>query len=61
MQGYEGEKGRKGTNALYYYGMREATNHPFFCRVCLQTKVRLCCLPFSITYFFIKKWWEVGI
>jgi hypothetical protein len=30
------EKGRKGTNALYYYGMREATNHPFFCPVCLQ-------------------------
>jgi hypothetical protein len=47
MQGYEGEKGlkgRKGTNALYYYGMREATNHPFFCPVCLQTKVRLSCL-----------------
>ena len=41
MQGYEGEKGlkgRKGTNALYYYGMREATNHPFVCRVCLQNK-----------------------
>ena len=38
MQGYEGEKGlkgRKGTNALYYYGMREATNPPFFCPICL--------------------------
>ena len=33
-----GLKGRKGTNALYYYGMREATNLPFFCPVCLQNK-----------------------
>ena len=37
MQGYEGEKGlkgKKGTNALCYYGMREATNLPFVCPVC---------------------------
>ena len=39
VTGEAGLKGRKGTNALYYYGMREATNHPFFCPVCLLSRL----------------------
>ena len=42
VTGEAGLKGRKGTNALYYYGMREATNHPFVCPVCLLSSFGVC-------------------
>jgi len=42
-----GEKGRKGTNALCYYGMREATNLPFVCPVCLQKSSSVPSVPLN--------------